>query len=99
MPLFDHADYIIKEFTEKEEVFVHYDALIYGVFANFLIIGLLVLFYKIKYLKFASFFITRMFIIISEIIPLILIISGTQIIFAYSFMIIFYINRDSSNVK
>jgi hypothetical protein len=61
----------------------------YGIFGIFLIIGLLVLFYKIKYLNFASFFITRIFLIISEIIQLILIIVGTQIIFAYSFFIIY----------
>jgi hypothetical protein len=48
-----------------------------------------VLFYKIKYLNFASFFITRIFLIISEIIQLIIIIVGTQIIFAYSFFIIY----------
>jgi hypothetical protein len=69
-------------------VLVYLYLLIYGVFANFLIIGLLVLFYKIKYLNFASFFITRMFLIISEIIPLTLIILGTEIIFAYSYKII-----------
>jgi CBS domain containing-hemolysin-like protein len=62
-----------------------------GVFANFLIISLLVLFYKIKYLNFASFFIARMFLIISEIIPLTLIILGTEIIFAYSYKIIYEI--------
>ena len=72
-------------------IFVYLYLLIYGVFANFLIIGLLVLFYKIKYLNFASFFITRMFLIISDIIPLTLIILGTEIIFAYSYKIIDHI--------
>jgi hypothetical protein len=50
--------------------------------------GLLVLFYKIKYLNIASFYITRMFLIISEIIPLTLIILAAEAAFVYSYKII-----------
>ena len=50
--------------------------------------GLLVLAYKIKYLNFASFFIARIFLIISDILPLILMIFTVEITFAYTYKII-----------
>jgi hypothetical protein len=54
--------------------------------------GLLVFLFKIKYLNFASFYITRMFLIISEIIPLTIIIFATEMAFAYSYKIIYQIS-------
>ena len=63
----------------------------YGLNANFIIFGLLVLFYKIKYLNFASFYITRMFLIMSEIIPLTLLIFSAEMAFAYAYKIIYEI--------
>ena len=59
--------------------------------------GLLVLFYKIKYLNFASFYITRMFLIISEIIPLTLIIFAAEMAFAYAYKIIYEISPDHND--
>jgi hypothetical protein len=50
------------------------EVIFYGINSTNIIMGLLVLFYKIQYLNFASFYITRMFLIISDIIPLILMI-------------------------
>jgi hypothetical protein len=50
--------------------------------------GLLVLAYKIKYLNFASFIIARMFLIISDILPLIFMIFTAEITFAYTYKII-----------
>jgi hypothetical protein len=44
-----------------------------GLNANLIIMGLFILFYKIKYLNFASFYIIRMFMIIKEIFPIALI--------------------------
>jgi hypothetical protein len=56
--------------------------------------GLLVFLFKIKYLNFASFYITRMFLIISEIIPLTIIIFATEMTFAYAYKIIYEISPD-----
>ncbi len=49
-------------------------ALQYGLNANFIIFGLLVLYYKIKYLNVAQFYLTRFFLVISEIYPLMILI-------------------------
>jgi hypothetical protein len=50
--------------------------------------GILVLIYKIKYLNFASFYIIRMFLILSEIIPLTLIFFAVEMAYVYAHKII-----------
>ena len=70
--------------------------LIFAFNSIFLIIGFLLLFYKIKYLNFVSFYITRMFLIISEIIPLTLIFLLIEIIFAYASMIFYEISNEEN---
>jgi hypothetical protein len=50
--------------------------------------GILVLIYKIKYLNFASFYIIRMFLILSEIIPLTLIFFAVEMAYVYAYKII-----------
>ena len=50
--------------------------------------GILVLIYKIKYLDFASFYIIRMFLILSEIIPLTLIFFAVEMAYVYAHKII-----------
>jgi hypothetical protein len=59
--------------------------------------GLLVFLYKIKYLNFASFYISRMFLIISEILPLAIIIFATQMAFAYAYKIIYDISPEHND--
>jgi hypothetical protein len=59
--------------------------------------GLLVFLFKIKYLNFASFYIARMFLIISEIIPLTLIIFATEMAFAYAYKIIYNISPEHND--
>jgi hypothetical protein len=59
--------------------------------------GLLVFLYKIKYLNFASFYISRMFLIISEILPLAIIIFVTQMAFAYAYKIIYDISPEHND--
>jgi hypothetical protein len=54
--------------------------------------GLLVLFYKIKYLNIANFYITRLFLVINEIYPLLLLIFASQMAFSYAFKIIYEID-------
>lgn len=49
------------------------------------------LFYKIKYLNFASFYIARLYLIIIEIFPLVLLIFAAEIAFAYAYKIIYEI--------
>ena len=54
--------------------------------------GLLVLLYKIKYLNIANFYITRLFLVISQIYPLLLLIFASQITFSYAYKIIYEID-------
>jgi hypothetical protein len=70
-------------------------ALQFGLNANFIIMGLLVLFYKIKYLNIAQFYITRLFLVINEIYPLLFLIFVSEIAFSYAYKIIYEI--DPSN--
>jgi len=67
-------------------------ALQYGLNANFIICGLLVLYYKIKYLNIAQFYLTRLFLVISEIYPLVIMIFISELAFSYSYKIIYEID-------
>jgi hypothetical protein len=96
MPFFDLVEYVTPD--NNNAVFsAILRALQYGLNANFIILGLLVLFYKIKYLNIASFYITRMFLIISEIFPLTILIGATEIAFAYAYKIIYEIAPDHND--
>lgn len=59
----------------------------YGVNANFIIFGMIVLLYKIKYLNIASFYITRFYLVIKDTAALAAIILVTQMTFAYAYKI------------
>jgi hypothetical protein len=66
----------------------------YGVNANFIIFGMIVLLYKIKYLNIASFYITRFYLVIKDVAALTAIIFVTQITFAYAYNINYSIDHD-----
>ena len=66
----------------------------YGINANFIILGLIVLLYKIKYLNFASFYITRFYLVIKDVWQLVGIIFIVEVTFAYAYKIIYSIQAD-----
>lgn len=66
----------------------------HGINANFIILGLIVLLYKIKYLNFARFYITRFYLILLDVYQLVGIIFLVEITFAYAYKIIYCMQED-----
>ncbi len=92
MPLFDIIDYLHDDMNPLEEEISR--AKSYGLNANFVILGLIVLLYKIKYLNFANFYISRLYLVLRDVFWLMFIIVVVQFTFAYSYKIIYEIDLD-----
>jgi hypothetical protein len=63
----------------------------FGINANFVILGLVILLYKIKYMNIAQFYISRFYLVVNDVKTLVLLITIVDITFAYAYKIIYSI--------
>jgi hypothetical protein len=92
LPLLDLLEYVVSFQSPTSKM--TFKIIQYGVNANFIIFGMIVLLYKIKFLSIASFYITRFYLVFKDVAALTAIIFVTQITFAYAYNIIYSINHD-----
>ncbi len=92
LPVIDLAEYLFDVGNSDTAYIVR--TIQYGVNANFVIMGLIVLLYKIKYLNVARFYISRFYQVIIDVKWLVVIIFIVEMTFAYAYKIIYSIQAD-----